>query len=879
MKSTIVYLIKICLYSFGFICISNKISSAQVTSDNTVNTQVNQNGTVVEITGGETRDSNLFHSFQEFSIPTGNEAFFNNGSAIANIFSRVTGNTVSQIEGLIRANGSANLFLINPAGIIFGENASLDIGGSFLATTANSIQFNDGEFSAIAPEEEPILTISVPIGLSFDESPGEIINNSVANERRGLEVATGNNITLLGGNISFEAGTVTAPGGKVDLGGLSAAGTVNIADDGSLAFPNNVAQADLSLEAGIVDVRGSGGSININAGNVELKAGDLGSSAVAASTAVGSKVTEAQAGNITIDATNKIVINDSTVANVVDFDTEGDAGGISINTGSLSLTNGGAVNASTYGQGNAGQVKITAQDTVDIGGENLEGFPSGVDSSVDSEATGNAGGVSIKTSSLSLTNGGFINASTFSQGNAGLVEVNAQNTIVIDGESSQGFISGIGSQVNFEATGDAGGVNLTTSSLSLMNGGVINASTLGQGNAGTLEIMAKDTISIDGESSAGFITAITSTVGSTLNSEATGNAGGIRITTNSLFLSNGGQVDASTFGQGNAGTLEIMAKDTISIDGKSLEGSVSIAASKVLPEAVGNAGGVKITTDFLSLTNGGQANASTLGQGNAGELIVKADSLSLDNNAKIIAATESGFGGIVDLQITDGIILKDNSSISAQAFQKADGGNLNIDAGFIVALPNGNNDILASAESGKGGNITINTQGLFAPNNSINASSELGIDGQIQINTPDINFQKELEQLELEILTAQEAIAGSCLAHSNRQGSFIVNNSARLPKSPDSNYSDIDSTLTGISSLPATAKQPEAVEESDALRAGYANRQPNVSMLPAETMVKTENGRVFLVAAPYAKRDAPPGVNPLGYPLGQEPKSLLCPKN
>ncbi|MEO0012980.1 MAG: hypothetical protein RLZZ535_1369 [Cyanobacteriota bacterium] len=850
MKSSIVDLIKICFYSFGFICVSNKISLAQVTSDNTVNTQVNQNGNVVEITGGETRGSNLFHSFQEFSVSTGNEAFFNNESAIANIFSRVTGNTVSQIDGLIRANGSANLFLINPAGIIFNENASLDIGGSFLATTANSIQFNDGEFSAIAPEEKPILTISVPIGLSFDENPGEIINNSVANERRGLEVATGNNITLLGGNISFEGGTVAAPGGKVDLGGLSAAGTVNIADDGSYTFPDNVAKADLSLEAGILDVKGSGGSININAGNVELKAGDLGSSFIEAGTAAGSTVTEVQAGDIIIDTTNKIVINDSTVANVVDFDTGGDAGGIRINTSSLSLTNGGAVNASTFGQGNAGQVKITAQDTVAIGGENLEGFPSGIDSSVDSEATGNAGGINVTTGSLSLTSGGFINASTFSQGNAGLVEVNAQNTIVIDGESSQGFISGIGSQVDFEATGDAGGVNLTTGSLSLMNGGVIDASTFGQGNAGTLEIMAKDTISIDGESSAGFFTAIASTVGDTLNSEATGNAGGIKIATNSLFLSNGGQVNASTFGQGNAGTLEIMAKDTISIDGKSLEGSVSIAASKVLPGAVGDAGGVKITTDFLSLTNGGQANASTLGQGNAGELIVKADSLSLDNNAKISAKTQFGNGGIIDLQIAEEIILKENSSISAQAFHEANGGNLSIDAGFIVALPDDNSEILASAELGKGGNITINTQGFFAPNNSINASSNLGIDGTVQINTPDINLQKELEQSELEILTAEQAIANSCLANNSQQSSFTVDGNGGLPKSSNSNYSDANFSLTGVGSLPSI---PE--------KAVPTQRDQNQALIPAEKMVQTKDGKVFLVAAP---------------PKAQ---SLFCPKN
>jgi filamentous hemagglutinin family protein len=775
MKSSIFDLIRICLYSFGFICVSNKILLAQVTSDNTVNTQVDQNGSITEITGGETKGNNLFHSFQEFSIPTGNEAFFNNGSAIANIFSRVTGDTVSQIDGLIRANGSANLFLINPAGIIFNENASLDIGGSFLATTANSIQFNDGEFSAIAPEEKPILTISVPIGLSFDENPGEIINNSVANERRGLEVATGNNITLLGGNISFEGGTVTAPGGKVDLGGLSAAGTVNIADDGSYTFPDNAAKADLSLEAGIIDVRGSGGSININADNIELKAGDLGSSFLEAGTAASSKVAEAQAGNITIDATNKIVVDNSSIVNLVDLETVGNAGKITINTVSLSLANGGYVNASTYSQGNAGSVEITAQDTISIDGESPTGFPSGVESTVDLEGVGNAGAVKIKTVSLSLANGGYVNASTYSQGNAGSVEITAKDTISIDGESSTGFPSGIGSQVNSGSEGDAGGV---------------------------------------------------------------------RINTNSLSLTNGGQVNVGTFGQGNAGSVEINADDTISIDGEDSTDLLSGVFSTVEPEAVGNAGGIIINTDSLSLTNKGLVSVGTLGQGKAGELIVRADSLSLDNKAGISAKAEFEVGGIIDLQIADGIILKNNSSISARAFQEADGGNLNIDAGFIVALPNGNNNILASAESGKGGNITINTQGLFAPNNLISASSELGIDGTIKINTPDIDLQSELEQSEIEVPSTEEAIANSCLARSNQQASFTIGGNGGLPKSSNSNYSDANFSLTGVGSLAVIPKEAVPIPQN----LWQTNR--NQALIPAEKMVKTADGRIFLVTAP-----------------------------
>ncbi len=117
-------LVKIGLCIFGYLYATSNTALAQVTPDGTVNTQVNQNGNVAEITGGETRGSNLFHSFQDFSVPTNNEAFFNNATDVSNIFSRVTGGRVSDIDGTIRANGSASLFLINPAGIIFGEGAS-----------------------------------------------------------------------------------------------------------------------------------------------------------------------------------------------------------------------------------------------------------------------------------------------------------------------------------------------------------------------------------------------------------------------------------------------------------------------------------------------------------------------------------------------------------------------------------------------------------------------------------------------------------------------------------------------------------------------------------------------------------------------------------
>ncbi|NJM89276.1 MAG: filamentous hemagglutinin N-terminal domain-containing protein, partial [Hydrococcus sp. RU_2_2] len=276
------------------------------------------------ISGGARRGINLFHSFREFNIDEGRGAYFTNPSGVENILSRVTGTNHSNILGTLGVLGNANLFLINPNGIIFGQNASLDVKGSFVATTANAVQFGDrGFFSATEPNAPTLLTVN-PSAFLFNQIATQQPSLTV-NSVEGLRVFDGQNLLLLGGNVSLDRGFLQAFGGRVELGGVTETGTVglNIEDNNfSLSFPNNVARADVSLtNNALVDVTaGGGGSIAINARNLELSEG----SGLRAGIRQGLdsarfpmpngrlSPTEAlrgsQAGDITIQATENVII-------------------------------------------------------------------------------------------------------------------------------------------------------------------------------------------------------------------------------------------------------------------------------------------------------------------------------------------------------------------------------------------------------------------------------------------------------------------------------------------------------------------------------------------------------------------------------------------
>jgi filamentous hemagglutinin family protein len=808
---------------------------SQITPDDTLGDEssvVNtRDATNDSIDGGAIRGQNLFHSFEEFNVGEDRGVYFANPDDVTNIFSRVTGNNFSNILGTLGVDGAANLFLINPNGIVFGEGASLDVQGSFAATTADGIEFGDNGFFSAVNSQESVLTISVPLGLQFGSSPGSIINRSFVEDNTGdnvgLQVPAGENLTLVGGDVSFEAGEATARGGNIEIGGLSAAGEVAFNDDGGLSFPDNVARANISLSnAADVDVTGTGGgNIKINARSLNVEAGESGSSSIRAGITADSTSTEAQAGDITINATDNIVVDESIILNWVDFGAVGNGGSLIFTTSSLTLSNGGTFSTSTLGQGNAGSILINATDIITIDGETSFGSPSSATSQVSSEAVGNAGNIAIFTGSLALSNGGTVNASTLGRGNAGAVKINATDIITIDGETSDGnpTPSSANSQVNLGAFGDAGNVAIFTGSLALSNGGTVSASTLGRGNAGAVKINATDIITIDGETSDGIPSSATSRV----DSEAVGDGGNVTITTDSLTLTNGGRIDASTLGQGNAGDLVINAMNAITIDGENSRGFASGATSGIDQGAVGDGGNIAITADSLTLTNRGRVETSTFGQGKGGELDIKVNSLNLNSNAFIFSRSETDFdAGDITLDIANSLQAT-NSSISTSSNQSSggnltiaagdirlsgnsdittniisgqgSGGNIAIEADSIIAFDD--SDIFAFAADGQGGNITLDTPAYFAENFTVNSLTanpdDLDLNARADVNAtgavsgsvtiPDVSsIQNSLTELANDSLNTDELVANSCVVPvgDRKEGKFIITGTQSLPLRP-----------------------------------------------------------------------------------------------
>ncbi|MBP5973001.1 filamentous hemagglutinin N-terminal domain-containing protein [Brasilonema sp. CT11] len=677
----------------SLILLTSKVAHAQITPDNTLGAEssrltpnVQIKGAAADsISGGAQRGSNLFHSFTQFNVSNGQRVYFVNPAGIQNILTRVTGKEASNILGTLGVNGSANLFLLNPNGILFGPNAQLDIGGSFVGTSASAFRFGEqGEFSATNPQAPPLLTVN-PSALFFNQlNPGAIANQGI------LTARSGRSLVLAGGDISFNTGIMGVLGGRIELAAIAGTGTVELNPDYSLRIPTDLPRADISLfGTEMFVVAGNGGSIAINARNLDIS----GNSYIASGIGTG-EPRNSQTGDITLNATGTIQIREgSQIANNVFENQSGNSSDIRITADSLLLNDKARLSASVFGQGNAGSVIINARDQVVLDNGAI------IFGNVEKTGKGNAGNIRISTGSLSMTNGAGISANIYGQGNTGDILIDARDRVSLDKDVR--ILNG----VQNNAIGTGGKIRFNTRSLSIADSAAIITFTFGQGNVGDILINAREQVSLN-------------TNASIQTFVERGNGGNIVIDTGLLSIVGGAELRTTTFGQGKGGNITIDARDHVSFEGRS-----SGAFSQVASGATGQGGNIAIATGSLLLDNGAQLGAITFGQGNAGNIIINArDQIALNNRAAIINQVDkSGSGKGGDIHVSTGTLTGTNLGVlQTETFGRGNAGNVVINARDHVEFTGIFNDEQGGAVSlvrpgavGNSGNVEITTGSLF----------------------------------------------------------------------------------------------------------------------------------------------------------------------
>ncbi|MFU8787720.1 MAG: beta strand repeat-containing protein [Methylobacter sp.] len=702
---------------------------------------------------GTTVGNNLFHSFAEFTIATGQTVEFTGSNALQNVFSRVTGADATHIDGTLKSSiANAAFYFINPNGIIFGANAKVDVPGDFHVSTAAKISFADAIFYA-GNSQTSTLSSEAPAAFGFlDTSAAN--NGLIAVNSAQLAVATGQTLDIVAGDIAFNNGaTVSAPAGEIRLVATRGDNPVSLeqTNDGTLPLPIAPPSAShdggLAVDTSMASVAGDGGGRiglwggHAVIGNSYMEADNTGTTdagttqgidiRVAALTLDGSGIASSasstgKGGNVTVDASDSVdIINGSIIGSdtlaqgdagqvtlstnaltidgqgqlfagigsLSSADSSGQVGNVTINAGTLAILNGGVISSSTFGQGNAGNIAVFA-DSLAIDHFGFSSGITGILSQAESGSSGSAGDITISTGTLAVLNGGFISSATFSRGNAGNIAVLA-DSLTINGFGFASGATGITSQAALGSTGGhAGNVTVRAGTLDILDSGVISSDTLGQGNAGNATIEA------------GLITVL-----------------------------NNGFISSSTFAQGDAGSVRVTA-DALTVDGQA--GTAGIASGAAVTSS-GHAGNVSVKAGMLDVVDGGKIMSSTFSEGNAGSVAVSADALTIDSRGfsswvtGILSQAEPGSTGAAgDVAIHAGtLVVVNGGEIASSTFAHGDAGSVSVSADTLTIDSHNFLDwatgILSQAEAistgGHAGNLAIQAGQLGIFNGGVIASS------------------------------------------------------------------------------------------------------------------------------------------------------------
>ena len=685
---------------------------------------------------GRLSGSNLFHSFKDFNINTGESATFTTSSTgISNVISRVTGGNVSNINGTLAlraADGAPAFWFINPAGVAFGQGASIDVPGAFHVSTAHYLKFSDGKFYS---DTQNVST--------FSSAPPEAFG-FLGTSRASIEVNAGAKLNNGDNTLNLIAGDITIDGSEV----LNAAGALSLVAMGTAVGEVSANGAAPLAASGMVNIVNDSwvGSLNsneVNASPVSITTGNLlVDNSLLATKTVGS----GQGGDLRIQVADTMsVLNDSYVASKSGG--SGNAGNVSIGTASLVMDN-SLITSYNWGSGKGGSVNIQVTGEMKISNHTFVGSEnegSGHTGNVNVTAntihaddsfiasgnwdTGPGGTVTVKAAGeIKLSNYSYLGSQSGSDGNAGNVSVNAAS-LIIDASRLTSLSYG---------NGNSGNVNVQVSGpISILSGGYISADSYSTGNAGQVSVSANSLL-INPKDSAEY-TFISSDSLFEDNSSVGGNAGTITVqVAGRIDLLNGGQISTQTYSTlGKGGSIDVIAAQ-INIDGYAdhvcrcgeewLMYSGITASAKV--GSSGQPGSVAISaSESINIQNQGEiairndatvASPSTLA---ATSLSVNAPNIFLNTSGKITTeSTGNVAASNIAVKFTDKLAINPATAITTTALE-GNGGSIDISGKGLLMLDRASITTSVTGASGDAGSIKIVTQTLLMTNGFIQANT------------------------------------------------------------------------------------------------------------------------------------------------------------
>jgi len=655
---------------------------------------------------GRQLGSNLFHSFKDFNLNRSESATFSGPNSINNVISRVTGGNSSNIDGLIRSTiSNADMYLLNPHGIMFGKNAQLDVQGSFHASTADYLRLEDGgRFDARQPKNS-LLTVAPVEAFGFlTNSPA-----SLSIEGSQLSVPSEKTLSLIGGDLTINQAELVTKFGHFNLISVAGIGEVIPKDD---ALSVSTPLGDITIHNSQIASNDDG--ISIRDGRFELT-----------NSGINTNVLDNDGSAIDIVAEN-LKLQNSVIGSATTISKKGATIKISVND-VLTIGNKSALMSFATNSGNAGNIEIKARQMVITDGSMIFNITSG---------TGNAGNIDIDAHQMRLKNGSHIINTTFRNGNGGNIIIRVVDTLTISGGATDQTVidsltipGGATDQTVIPSTitnlspskeigqqmcplcslddnhdiGKTGNIEMEARQITLTEGASIFSGTIGSGDSGAVKIKVADTLTLLGGK-------ILSTSGS--GEANAGNAGDIKIKANQIILKNEAQIDASTLGPGQGGNIVIQVDDSVS-----LSGSLISAGTTGKMDKAGIGGLIMLQAKQLIITDSAAISTNTFGHGNGGDIALQiGDSITLSGGAYIDSSTQgSGKGGTIDIKVSNALTLSNSYILAKSKSVTADAGDalgIVIEARQIT-LTDGAQISSATFGAGKGGTIIIKVADAF----------------------------------------------------------------------------------------------------------------------------------------------------------------------